>query len=106
MPCRLDSLSSCVDIATADAKKRSRDLGDDKAYLSPEVLSRLSRSERKRHRVEKRRREVNKGFEDMMNILVEIYIDPEVRIEAEERARRGQRKGSIGAEEGQLAYSI
>jgi hypothetical protein len=39
-----------------------------------------------------------------MNLLVEI--DPKVRIEAEERARRGQWKGSIGAQEDNLLSRV
>jgi hypothetical protein len=91
------SFSSSVDIDAADTKKRSRDLGNDEGYLSPEDLLKLSRSERKKHREKKRRSHVSKGFDDLMNLLIEI--DPSVRIEAEERARRGQWKGSIGAQE-------
>jgi hypothetical protein len=99
MPGSLDPPSNSVDIDAADTtKKRSRDIGDDEDYnISPEELSKLSRSERNRHREKKRRGELNKGFDDLMNLLVEI--DPNVRIEAEERARRGQWKGSTGAPE-------
>jgi hypothetical protein len=104
MPGGLDSPSSSVDIDAADSKKRSRDVGDDEDYFSPEDLSKLSRSERKRHREKKRRSDVNKGFDDLMNLLVEI--DPKVRIEAEERARRGQWKGSIGAQEDNLLSRV
>jgi hypothetical protein len=104
MPGVLDSPSSSVGIDPADTKKRSRDVGDDEDYFSPEDLSKLSRSERKRHREKKRRSDVNKGFDDLMNLLVEI--DPKVRIEAEERARRGQWKGSIGAQEDNLLSRV
>jgi hypothetical protein len=100
MPAGLHSPSSSVDIDTADTKKRSRDIGDDEDSLSPEDLSKLSRADRKRHREKKRRSDVNKGFNDLMNLLVEI--DPKVRTEAEEKARRGQWKGSIGAQEDNL----
>jgi hypothetical protein len=104
MPVGLDSPSSSVDNVAADTKKRNRDTGDDEDYFSPEDLSKLSRSERKRHREKKRRSDVNKGFDDLMNLLVEI--DPKVRIEAEERARRGQWKGSIGAQEDNLLSRV
>jgi hypothetical protein len=104
MPVGLDSPSSSVDNVAPDTKKRSRDIGDDEDYFSPEDLSKLSRSERKRHREKKRRSDVNKGFDDLMNLLVEI--DPKVRIEAEERARRGQWKGSIGAQEDNLLSRV
>jgi hypothetical protein len=104
MPGGLESPSSSVDIDAANPKKRSRDNGDDDDYFSPEDLSKLSRSERKRHREKKRRSDVNKGFDDLMNLLVEI--DPKVRIEAEERARRGQWKGSIGAQEDNLLSRV
>mmetsp|Transcript_16677 Transcript_16677/g.23504 ORF Transcript_16677/g.23504 Transcript_16677/m.23504 type:complete len:355 (-) Transcript_16677:337-1401(-) len=63
--------------------KRQRDDNDDP---SPEDLSRMSRSERKRHREKKRRSDVNKGFDDLMALLMEI--DPAVKAEAEEKARR------------------
>jgi hypothetical protein len=98
------SPSTSVDIDAADNKKRSRDIGDDEEYLSPEDLSKLSRSERKRRSEKKRRSDVNKGFDDLMNLLVEI--DPKIRIEAEERARRGQSKGIIGAHEDNLLTRV
>jgi hypothetical protein len=100
----LNSLSSSVDIDAADTKKRSRDLGDDEGDLTPEDLSKLSHAERKRHREKKRRREATKGFDDLMNLLAEI--DPAVRIEAEERARRGQWKEGIGAQEDSLLTRV
>ena len=93
----LNSLSSSGDIDAADTKKRSRDRGGDEGDLTPEDLSKLSQPQRKRHREKKRRREATKGFDDFMNVLVEI--DPKLRIETEERAKRGQRKDSIGAQE-------
>jgi hypothetical protein len=104
MPVGLDSPSSSVDNVAPETKKRSRDIGDEEDYFSPEDLSKLSRSERKRHREKKRRSDVNKGFDDLMNLLVEI--DPKVRIEAEERARRGQWKGSLGAQEDNLLSRV
>jgi hypothetical protein len=100
----MDPHSSSVDIDAADTKKRSRDIGDEEDYVSPKDLSKLSHPERKRHREKKRRKNVNKGFDDLMNLLVEI--DPKVRIEAEERARRGQWKGSIGAQEDNLLSRV
>lgn len=95
---------------SSDAKssKRSRDLsasdlaGEDD--ISPEAMARMSRSERKRHREKKRRSDVNKGFDDLMTLLVEI--DPSVRAEAEERARRGQWKGQLGAQEDNLLSRV
>jgi hypothetical protein len=98
------TLSSTGDIDAADTKKRSRELRDDEGYLSPEDLSKLSHPERKKHREKKRRREATKGFDDLMNLLVEI--DPKVRIEAEERDRRGQWKESIGAQEDSLLTRV
>jgi hypothetical protein len=100
MSAGLDSSSSSVGIDAAYTKKRSRNIGDDEDSLSPEDLFRLSSADRKRHREKKRRKNVNKGFDDLMNLLVEI--DPKVRIEAEERARRGQWKERIGAQEENL----
>ena len=57
----------------------------------------MSRSERKRHREKKRRNDVNKGFDELMNLLIEI--DPETRTEAEDRTRKGQWKGPSGVQE-------
>jgi hypothetical protein len=57
----------------------------------------ISRSERKRDREKKRRNDVIKGFDELMNLLVEI--DPDVRADAKERSRRGMWKGSLGAQE-------
>jgi hypothetical protein len=96
-----DSLST----AKNQAKKREREAeDDDDVILSPEKLATMSRSERKRHREKKRRSDVNKGFDDLMNLLLEI--DPVVRAEAEDRARRGQWKGSIGAQEENLLSRV
>jgi hypothetical protein len=105
VPGDLDSPDTFVDNDVGDNKKRSRDTAAaDDDYVSPEDFSKMSRSERKRHREKKRRSDVNKGFDDMMNLLVEI--DPKVRVEAEERARRGQWKGSIGAQEDNLLSRV
>ncbi|CAB9498994.1 expressed unknown protein [Seminavis robusta] len=57
----------------------------------------MSRSERKRHREKKRRSDVNKGFDELMSLLLEI--DPEVRADAEERTSKGQCKRALGAHE-------
>jgi Helix-loop-helix DNA-binding domain len=64
----------------------------------------MSRSERKRHREKKRRSDVNRGFDDLMNLLVEL--DPEVRAEADERSRRGLWKGSLGAQDDNLLSRV
>jgi hypothetical protein len=88
---------SSVDINAADTKKRSRELGDDEGDLSIQDLSKLSCLERKRYHERKRRSHVNRGFDNLMNLLIEI--DPKIRSEAEERARCGQWKGNIGAQE-------
>jgi Helix-loop-helix DNA-binding domain len=62
----------------------------------PSKLAMMSRSERKRHREKKRRSDVNKGFEDLTNLLVEV--DAGVRMEVEEeRARRLQAKAGDAA---------
>jgi len=87
-------------------KKRSRSVDNDPysedniddIVSDPAKLSTLSRSERKRYREKKRRSDVNKGFDDLMNLLVQV--DPDVRAEADERARRGQWKGGAGGGEG------
>jgi Helix-loop-helix DNA-binding domain len=64
----------------------------------------MSRSERKRHREKKRRSDVNRGFDDLMNLLIEV--DPEVRAEADERSRRGLWKGSLGAQDDNLLSRV
>jgi hypothetical protein len=52
----------------------------------------MSRSERKRHREKKRRSDVNRGFEDLLALLVEV--DAGVRHEVGvERVRRAQARG-------------
>ena len=91
--------------------KRENDSGDsggeDAAFLvglSAEEIAKMSRSERKRHREKKRRSDVNKGFDELMTLLLEI--DPSVRAEAEERARRGQWKGQLGAHEDNLLSRV
>jgi hypothetical protein len=62
----------------------------------PSKLAMMSRSERKRHREKKRRSDVNKGFEDLISLLVEV--DSGVRLEVEEeRARRLQVRAGAGA---------
>jgi Helix-loop-helix DNA-binding domain len=72
--------------------------------LKPEDLSRLSRSERKRHREKKRRSDVNKGFDDLMSLLVEI--DPDIRAEAEDRVKRVQYKSNMAAAEENLLSRV
>ena len=86
------------------AKKRSyeamapSDHNDDKEEnFTEQEMTAMSRSERKRHREKKRRSDVNKGFDELMGLLLDI--DPEVRAEAEERASKGQCKRSLGAHE-------
>jgi len=72
--------------------------------LNPAELTSMSRSERKRYREKKRRSDLNREFDQLMTLLVEI--DPEVRSEAEERARRGQWKGTAGAQEDNLLSRV
>jgi Helix-loop-helix DNA-binding domain len=89
------------------SKKRARDDKDpdlDDSSLLPSELAKMSRSERKRHREKKRRSDVNKGFDDLMALLLEI--DPTVRAEAEDRARRGQWKGTFGAQEDNMLSRV
>jgi len=71
---------------------------------TPEDLSKMSRSERKRHREKKRRNDVNKGFDELMSLLLEI--DPDVRAEVEEKSRRGQFKGVLAASEDNLLSRV
>lgn len=103
--------SAGADTGSDKSTKRVRDSadsgGEDAALLegiSPEEMAKMSRSERKRHREKKRRSDVNKGFDELMTLLLEI--DPRVRAEAEERARRGQWKGQLGAHEDNLLSRV
>ena len=86
------SSKSADETPAVDAKKSAV---SELEEFTPEELSKMSRSERKRHREKKRRNDVNKGFEDLMNLLLEI--DPSVRSEAEERSKRGQFKSGSPA---------
>lgn len=52
---------------------------------SLEEFSRMSRSERKKFREKKRRSDVNKGFDELMSLLVRV--DPAIRTEMEEQER-------------------
>jgi Helix-loop-helix DNA-binding domain len=83
--------------ASSNAKKRSYEAADEDDNPSEQEVAAMSRSERKRHREKKRRSDVNKGFDELMALLLEI--DPEVRADAEERASKGQCKRSLGAHE-------
>ena len=47
---------------------------------------------------------MNKGFDDLMTLLLEI--DPVVKAEVEERARRGQWKGNLGGQEENLLSRV
>jgi Helix-loop-helix DNA-binding domain len=78
----------------------SNERGDDDRQDS----AAMSRSERKRHREKKRRSDVNRGFDELTNLLIEV--DPEVRAEAEERSRRGLWKGSLGAQDDNLLSRV
>jgi hypothetical protein len=65
---------------------------------SSEVYAQMSRSERKRYREKKRRSEVNKGFDDLLSVL--LRVNPSLRAELEEgekctNSRRSQRSSSI-----------
>jgi len=87
--------SSVTFAGNVDPKKRSHaEIEEDP---TEQEVAAMSRSERKRHREKKRRSDVNKGFDELMALLLEI--DPEVRADAEERASKGQCKRSLGAHE-------
>ena len=90
-----------IDQMQGNGKKRT---SEEAGYVFPEDLAKMSRSERKRHREKKRRSDVNRGFDELMGLLIEI--DPDVRAEAEEKARRGQWKGNLGAAEENLLSRV
>lgn len=100
-----DDMSACSREGSVTTKKRPRDtdeLTDAKVApvaepLGAQDFAKMSRSERKRHREKKRRSDVNRGFDGLMNLLLEI--DPTVRTEVEERQLRGQWKGSSGTQD-------
>jgi hypothetical protein len=102
----IDTADQSDDPDTSKKRAREPEVDDDADLegMSSGELAKLSRSERKRHREKKRRSDVNKGFDDLMTLLLEI--DPTVRAEAEERARRGQWKGSFGAHEDNLLSRV
>ena len=80
-----------------DAMINNSSKEDKEEHFTEEEMASMSRSERKRHREKKRRSDVNKGFDELMALLLEI--DPEVREEAEDRASKGQLKRVLGAHE-------
>jgi len=102
---RRDAMSGQI-AASVSSKRPPPDACEDETIegISPEEMAKMSRSERKRHREKKRRSDVNKGFDELMTLLLEI--DPSVRAEAEERARRGQWKGQLGAQEDNLLSRV
>jgi hypothetical protein len=59
-------------------------------------LAELSRSERKRDREKKRRSDVNSGLDRMMALI--FVIDPQLKAEAEERAKKVQGGRATSAE--------
>lgn len=87
--------SSVTFVGNVNPKKRSH--AEVEEDPTEQEVAAMSRSERKRHREKKRRSDVNKGFDELMALLLEI--DPEVRADAEERASKGQCKRSLGAHE-------
>lgn len=84
-----------VNFPGSNPNKRKHDAVEEDP--TEQEVAAMSRSERKRHREKKRRSDVNKGFDELMALLLEI--DPEVRADAEERASKGQCKRSLGAHE-------
>lgn len=89
------STSSVTFAGNVNPKKRTH--AEVEEDPTEQEVAAMSRSERKRHREKKRRSDVNKGFDELMALLLEI--DPEVRADAEERASKGQCKRSLGAHE-------
>lgn len=79
------------------AKKRNYEAVSSDDPPSEQEVAAMSRSERKRHREKKRRSDVNKGFDELLSLLLDI--DPEVRADAEERASQGQCKKTLGSHE-------
>ena len=103
-PSQKQKNESDTDSLSTSKKRVREEAEEDEIILSPEALAKMSRSERKRHREKKRRSDVNKGFDDLTALLLEI--DPVVRAEAEDRARRGQWKGNIGGQEDNILSRV
>jgi len=95
---------SDTDSLSTSKKRLREETEEEDTVLSPEALAKMSRSERKRHREKKRRSDVNKGFDDLTALLLEI--DPVVRAEAEDRARRGQWKGNVGGQDDNILSRV
>lgn len=68
-------------------------------------FARMSRSERKKFREKKRRSDVNKGFDELMSLLVRV--DPAIRTEMEEqeRCKKNSNKASHSSEGDNLALN-
>lgn len=66
-----------------------------KSPTFPGGESKSSRAERKRNREQKRRNEVNQGLEELTKLI--FAIDPQLKAEAEERARKTQGAARAGA---------
>lgn len=87
------------DSSRIEFKERPRDTQNDEIERKEEDYSKMSKSEQKCHREKKRRRDINKGFDDLTALLIEI--DPKVRVETQKRTNRIQyiRKTSDGVTE-------
>jgi hypothetical protein len=59
---------------------------------SSEEFARMSRSERKKYREKKRRSDVNKGFDELMALLIRVDPGLKAEIETQEKSKRHQNK--------------
>ena len=67
---------SVASLPTGSKRKNRSD-----TYELPQNMADLNRAERKKHREKKRRSEVNRGFDELAELLVQV--DPQVRAEME-----------------------
>lgn len=80
------------------SKKRSNSaLHDSDESLEEGENSNMSRAERKKLREKKRRNDVNKGFDELLSLLIEI--EPDIQTDPEERIIQGLPRRAIGSHE-------
>jgi hypothetical protein len=61
---------------------------------SSDEFARMTRSERKKYREKKRRSDVNKGFDELLTLLIRVDPDLKGEIEEQEKAKKHQSKSS------------
>ena len=72
---------------------------------SLDEFARMSRSERKKFREKKRRSDVNKGFDELMSLLVKVDPTIKAEMEEQERCKRNSNKTTNSSEGENLALN-